>query len=257
MIPKNRLQTFNQDAPPGECVVYWMISARRSKWNHGLQHAIELANQRQMPLVVVEALAIAHQWANDRSHTFVIQGMMDNRNAFEDTPVTYVPYVETKPYEARGLLEKWMEYADVLVIDDFPVYMPRRIREIAVEIGKCEVHSVDSNGFISLEQEKAFTTAYSLRRHLHKTILQHMSEFPEAAPLDKARHLPKFSAEKVEKIFAESDTPVTPYEFIWRICEIDDIGLNALSVLAIDHSVPPVQHTKGGAIAASFFCLGE
>ena len=87
-----------------------------------------------MPLVVVEALAIAHQWANDRSHTFVIQGMMDNRNAFEDTPVTYVPYVETKPYEARGLLEKWMEYADVLVIDDFPVYMPRRIREIAVEI---------------------------------------------------------------------------------------------------------------------------
>ena len=35
MIPANRLQTFNQDAPPGECVVYWMISARRSKWNHG------------------------------------------------------------------------------------------------------------------------------------------------------------------------------------------------------------------------------
>ena len=250
MIPKNRLQTFNQDAPPGECVVYWMISARRSNWNHGLQHAIELANQRQMPLVVVEALAIAHQWANDRSHTFVIQGMMDNRNAFEDTPVTYVPYVETKPYEARGLLEKWMEYADVLVIDDFPVYMPRRIREIAVEIGKCEIHSVDSNGFISLEQEKPFTTAYSLRRHLHKTILQHMSEFPEASPLDKAKHLPKFSAEKVEKIFAESDTPVTPYEFIWRICEIDDIGLAALSVLSIDHSVPPVQHTKGGSIAA-------
>ena len=53
----------------------------RTKWNHGLQHAIELANQRQKPLVVVEALAIAHQWANDRSHTFVIQGMMDNRKA--------------------------------------------------------------------------------------------------------------------------------------------------------------------------------
>ena len=95
-----------------------------------------------------------------------------------------------------------------------------------------------------LEQDKAFTTAYSLRRHLHKTIIQHMSEFPEASPLDKAKHLPKFSAEKVEKIFTESDTPVTPYEFIWRICEIDDIGLNALSVLAIDHSVPPVQHNQ-------------
>ena len=45
MIPQNRLQIFNQGAEPGECVVYWMISARRSTWNHGLQHAIELANE--------------------------------------------------------------------------------------------------------------------------------------------------------------------------------------------------------------------
>ena len=202
-----------------------------------------------MPLVVVEALAIAHQWANDRSHTFVIQGMMDNKKAFEDTPITYIPYVETKRYEARGLLEKWIEYADVLVIDEFPVYMPRRIKEIAISIGKCEVHSVDSNGFISLRQNKDFTTAYSLRRHLHKTIIQHMSEFPHPNPISLAGKLPRFDESKVSKIF-ESNTPITPYEFIWRICEIEDIGLNALSVLEIDHSVPPVQHTKGGTVAA-------
>ena len=74
MIPENRLRVFNQGKGSGECVVYWMISARRTRWNHGLQHAIDLANERNLPLVVVEALAIAHQWANDRSHTFVIQG---------------------------------------------------------------------------------------------------------------------------------------------------------------------------------------
>ena len=60
------------------------------------------------------------------------------------------------------LLEKWIEHASVLVIDEFPVYMPRRIKEIAVSIGKCEVHAVDSNGFISLRQDREFTTAYSL-----------------------------------------------------------------------------------------------
>ena len=80
MIPENRLRVFNQGKGSGECVVYWMISARRTRWNHGLQHAIDLANERNLPLVVVEALAIAHQWANDGSHTFVIQGMMDNKN---------------------------------------------------------------------------------------------------------------------------------------------------------------------------------
>ena len=83
---------------------------------------------------------------------FVIQGMMDNKKALEDSPITYIPYVETKPYEAGGLLEKWMDHADALVIDDFPVYMPRRISEIAVSLGKCEVHCVDSNGFISMRQ---------------------------------------------------------------------------------------------------------
>ena len=93
MIPENRLRVFNQGKGSGECVVYWMISARRTRWNHGLQHAIDLANERNLPLVVVEALAVAHQWANDRSHTFVIQGMMDNKKALEDSPITYIPYV--------------------------------------------------------------------------------------------------------------------------------------------------------------------
>ena len=115
MIPKSRLRTFISDAPPGSCVVYWMISARRSEWNHSLEHAIELSIERELPLVVVEPLAIAHRWANDRSHTFVIQGMMDNKRAFEDSPITYIPYVETKPREARGLLDKWMYLAFVLV----------------------------------------------------------------------------------------------------------------------------------------------
>ena len=252
MIPDSRLRIINSDSSPGNCVVYWMISARRSEWNHGLEHAINLSKERNLPLVVVEPLAIAHRWANDRSHTFVIQGMMCNKNAFEESPITYMPYVETRPGEARGLLEKWMEYADVMVIDDFPVYHPRRVLEIAISIGKCDVHCVDSNGFISMRgQNRNFTTAYSLRRHLHKTIINHMMEFPHPNPITLAGDLPSLSDDVVERIFKESDTPITPYEFIWRICERKDIGINALSKLVIDHDVPPVQHMTGGSESAN------
>lgn len=252
MIPDSRLRIYNSDSEPGSCIVYWMISARRSEWNHGLEHAINLSQEKNLPLVVVEPLAIAHRWANDRSHTFVIQGMMSNKIAFEDSPITYIPYVETKPNEARGLLEKWMEYADVMIIDDFPVYHPRRVMEIAVSIGKCDIHCVDSNGFISMRgQNRSFTTAYSLRRHLHKTILNHMMEFPHPEPIKLAKGLPVIDQSEIERIFEESDTPITPYEFIWRICEIQDIGINALSKLVIDHSVPPVQHMMGGSSSAN------
>ena len=88
MIPESRLRIFNQGIGSGDCVVYWMISARRSNYNHTLEHAIHLATQKSLPLVVVEPLAIAHKWANDRSHTFVIQGMMDNKKSFEDSPIS-------------------------------------------------------------------------------------------------------------------------------------------------------------------------
>ena len=251
MIPESRLRIFKQGIGSGDCIVYWMISARRSSWNHGLEHAINLANERNLPLVVVEPLAIAHRWANDRSHTFVIQGMMDNKRAFEDSPITYIPYVETKPNEARGLMERWIENASIFVIDDFPVYHPRRVMEIAISIGKSEIHCVDSNGFVAMRPGRTFTTAYSLRRHLHKSILQHMSEFPSPNPIPSGSELSRYPEEKVRKIFADSDTPITPYEFIWRICEVQDIGLDALSVLIIDHSVPPVQHVAGGAKSAN------
>lgn len=251
MVAQSRLRVYNSGSNPGKCIVYWMISARRSEWNHGLEHAIEIAVSKNLPLVVVEPLALGHRWANDRLHTFVLQGMVDNKKAFDNTPITYVPYVETKPNEARGLLEKWIEYADVMVIDDFPVYLPKKVVEIAVSIGKCEIHCVDSNGFISQRgPNRVFTTAYSLRRHLHKTILTHMTEFPHPNPIKLARSLPKIDYKIVTEIFADSDTLLTPYEFIWRVSEAKDVGLDALSVLAIDHSVPPVQHTPGGSTEA-------
>ena len=251
MIPESRLQIFGETKTPGDCVVYWMISSRRAFYNHGLEHAISLAKRKKLPLVVVEPLAIGHRYANDRIHTFVIQGMLANKKIFEDSNVTYVPYVETKPNEAKGLLSKWMEFADALVIDDYPSYYPRKVKDLAIKMASCEVHLVDSNGFMALNHtDKSFTTAYSLRRHLHKTITDHMAEFPTPKPLDNASNLEKMDYKIVEKIFQASNTPITPYEFLWRVCEPDKIGENALAVLSIDHSVYPVSHVKGGTAEA-------
>ena len=49
----------------GTHVVYWMTSARRSRWKYGLDHAIDLANEANVPLIVVESLELGHRWAND------------------------------------------------------------------------------------------------------------------------------------------------------------------------------------------------
>ena len=97
-------------------------------------------------------------------------------------------------------------------------------------------------------QGRDFSTAYSLRRHLHKTIREHMHEFPKQRPLDGAHDLPQMDPATCRAIFAQTDTPMTPYEFLWRVSEGGDIGREALSTLSIDHEVRPVNGKKGGYI---------
>ena len=49
-----------KDGHSGAHVLYWMTSARRTSHNLALQHAVELAVERNLPPLVVEALAIGH-----------------------------------------------------------------------------------------------------------------------------------------------------------------------------------------------------
>ncbi|MCH1540371.1 MAG: hypothetical protein L7S56_02905 [Candidatus Poseidonia sp.] len=251
MISSARVNIHGERNPRGQCVVYWMTSARRAHWNHALQHAIDIANEVGQPLVVIECLALNHKWANDRISTFVLQGMIDNRASFADSGVTYIPYTETTSREASGLLEEWLQFATACIIDDYPTYYPLHVLNTALKVSPCELHVVDSNGFMAMRaQGRAFTTAYSLRRHLHKTILEHMYDFPESHPLVNAKNLPMIDPSVIQQIFAKSNTPITPYEFLWRVSEGGDVGKEALSNLAIDHQVPPVLGKKGGSIEA-------
>ena len=247
MISSTRLQIHGEPNPDGDVVVYWMTAARRPHWNHALDHAINLARDHGLPLLVVECLALQHRWANDRISTFVLQGMIDNRDSFSNSGITYVPYVETKRKEASGLLKGWLQRARACVIDDYPTYYPKHVLNTAISVKPCEVHVVDSNGFMAMRaQGRDFSTAYSLRRHLHKTIREHMHEFPEAKPLRSTGDLPALPPDIVQAVFSETNTPQTPYEFLWRVAEGGDVGRVALSTLSIDHEVEPVIGKRGG-----------
>ena len=196
----------------GSHVLYWMTSARRARWNHALDHAVELANEHHVPLIVVECLALGHRWANDRIHTFVLQGMIDNRKLFEMSAVTYVPYVETKKSQARGLLQSFAKDAVAVVIDDYPTYMPREVAQRAKDIAPCSVRCIDSNGVVPLRApERSFSTAHSFRRYIHKNVLNFIAEPPLSDPLKELDDVPDGSA-IVKQCFDEVNVPLTPLE---------------------------------------------
>ena len=55
----------------GKYVLYWMISSRRFNSNAALEHAANLAQERNVPLLVLEEISTSHEFANDRICTFM------------------------------------------------------------------------------------------------------------------------------------------------------------------------------------------
>ena len=182
MVPTSRIRLVNT-APmhaTRPVVLYWMIAARRARSNFGLEQAASHARRLRKPLVVLEALRVDHQWASDRFHQFVLDGMRDNRAAFDGQPgITYLPYVETGSGAGRGLLGALAAHAAVVVTDDFPCFFLPAMVEAAGRQLDVRLEAVDSNGLLPMRAvSTVFPTAHAFRRVLQKDA----AGPPEGAP---------------------------------------------------------------------------
>jgi deoxyribodipyrimidine photo-lyase len=186
-VPKLRIRKCNS-APvsaAGGYVLYWMISSRRLSWNFALDRALEHCREMGKPLVIFEALRCDYQWASERMHRFVLDGMSENAAA-EKRGVLYYPYVETEPGRGSGLLEALAANATIVVTDDYPCFFLPRMVAAAGKKLSVRLEAVDSNGLLPLRAaEQTFTTAYSFRRFLQKNLPSHLADFPNATPLTR------------------------------------------------------------------------
>jgi len=185
-VPAVRVRALNA-APvrvDGNYVLYWMIAARRTRWNFALDHAVELARELDRPLIVLEALRVGYRWASDRLHRFVIDGMADNASACEGTGVLYHPYVEPEPGAGKGLLERLAADACVVVTDDYPAFFLPRMTAAAAEQVPVRLDAVDSNGILPMRAtERVFARAYDFRRFLQRELAPHLGQQPRRDPL--------------------------------------------------------------------------
>ena len=104
-LPNERIRVIHDNPlrPEGAYVIYWMTSARRTRYNFGLDRAIALAREFGRPLVVLEPLRVGYRWASDRLHRFVIDGMRDNPSArWPAKTRTTTPMLSPSREPARG-----------------------------------------------------------------------------------------------------------------------------------------------------------
>ncbi len=241
-VPQTRVRVLNQapvNGASGEYVVYWMIAFRRTGWNFALQRAAWYAQSLGRPLLVFEPLRVGYQWASDRHHAFVLQGMADNAAALKKHDVCYYPYVEPEHDADKGLLAALLDKACVLITDDFPAFfLPRMLAAVAK---RCPVRmeAIDSNGLWPMRAtDRIFTVAHSFRRHLHKNILEHLPHTPLADPLDGLKLPTMALPEPIAQCWPQASA------------ELLQAAPEALATLPIDHSVRPVPHIPGGQQAA-------
>lgn len=169
--------------PARSYVLYWMISARRTRWSHGLQQAVRWSQQLGKPLVVFEPLRAGSKWSSERVHRFVLQGMRDNAERFAEAGVAYYPYVEPEPGHGRGLLEALAADAAVVVTDAFPTHFLPRMVQVAGERLDVRLDVVDGNGVIPMAAPgRDFTVAHSFRRWVQKNVAD-LWDPPVADPL--------------------------------------------------------------------------
>ncbi len=207
-------------------VLYWMQMYKRVDNNHALIYAIRRANELKLPLVVYEGLKYYYQWASDRLHTFILEGVEEKRADFEKLGIRYVFYLQKDKDSPKQTVAKLAKDAALIITDDFPCFIiPEHNRRIA-ERAEIPVFAVDSNGVVPMSKfDKEEYAAYTIRPKIKKLLERYLKPLP-------------FENVDIPSVGLEVDCPET---------HVDSANISKLvAECDIDHTVLASRHYHGG-----------
>lgn len=175
MVGPERIRALNdRPARAGSCVLYWMQAAVRVRDNPALQHAVERADSRGLPLLAVFGLMGDYPEANLRHYAFLLQGLADAQRELAGLGVQLVvlPAPALDPAgPGRAALELSGEAA-LLVTERGHLRHQRAWRQEVAAAARCPVAEVETELVVPLEQAStklewaAATFRPKVRRHL-------------------------------------------------------------------------------------------
>ncbi len=229
-VEPERVRKLNAAAeqPGGKYVVYWAPANRRVDGNHGLLYAAEMANRCNLPVLYYEPLTFEHKYANDRLHTFMLEGAPENAKRARKAGLGYLCFLRRKPADPEDAIFDLAKDAAAIVTDDYPVYvvddhnrdMPNRLNVAC--------YAVDSSCVVPMARlAKREYAAYTIRPKIHRMLDEYLK------PFDVLHVKRRFEGPAPSHHTEVTDT---------NIAEI-------IASSAIDHSVKPSTAFKGGRLA--------
>ena len=159
-------------------VLYWSQMNRRVECNHALAHAIEIGNSLELPVLFYEGLDCAYPYANDRIHTFVLEGVPDTADRLQSLGIGYVFYLRKNPREPNDTLYRLSERAAVLVTDDFPTFVAAKHNASVPARVDVPYLAVDSSCIVPMNRlEKREWAAYTIRPKIRKLLSTYLNPF--------------------------------------------------------------------------------
>jgi deoxyribodipyrimidine photo-lyase len=211
------------DNPRGEFVLYWCRTARRMRANLALDFAIDQANRLRLPVVVYESVDMEGPGANDRNHTFVLEGVVPNAHDAAERGLRYHFHLPREPKGAGDALRRIAGRARTVVTDDFPTSTMRgQVAQFAAET-PAALWTVDGNGIFPMRSfGREMYAAKFFRDRASRIADECWSRLPELAPT-----VP----------FWRGDLETSSYD--------GTAPQQAAASCAIDHAVPPVSRRGG------------
>lgn len=172
-VEKDRIRSLNS-APvraDADYVLYWAQMNRRVRANHSLAHAVDLANERHLPLLVYEGLTCSYKHANDRLHTFLLEAVPEMEKGVKGIGAGYVFYLRARRVDANDAVYRLAERAACVVTDDYPTFIAAQHNgRVPERIGVSYV-AVDSSCVVPMSRhEKRAYGAYTIRPKIRREL---------------------------------------------------------------------------------------
>ncbi|MCU0105613.1 deoxyribodipyrimidine photo-lyase [Acholeplasma vituli] len=209
-------------------VLYWMQQSQRIHYNHALERAVEIANKKNLPVLVLFVLDPNFKEANQRHYQFMLEGLKDvfvwgNKLGFN---------MVSRVGNPVEIVISYLSEADTLIFDQAYLKYPLKWRyDIVQSIQDKQlpitVEMVDTDLIVPVRiaSNKVEYGAYTLRPKLHK-LMDIFIDF-----------------KKLSILINQSQLSITS-DFDFNNIEV------LLNCLNIDDSVKPFEGFIGGYLEA-------
>ena len=175
MIQHERIRRLNRRlAGEGRYVLYWMQAAQRADYNHALAYAIDRANERKKPVVVVFALTAEFPEANARHYHFMLEGLRETADALKERGIQMV----VRAQSSIECIPELAREACLAVVDDGHLSIQRRWRSQVAEAVECSLEAVETNLIVPVEEasEKEDFSAGTFRPRIYRKLDTYLVE---------------------------------------------------------------------------------